>query len=254
MVNSRGGSVVTAQPKGWTSAHDTKILGSGDAKAKAELEAAHEAISRALTVYDRCAQTLRDGMAGSPGAQSYDGIGRAGGNRVHCWNHQQDHTQCERDGLDGCNPETITTHDPVGEAALIPDRCAHQQQEIHRSAHRLVSEARKLTDLIADAVPQKRAPTDKDRREAAMDNRPGCQSCARIPNPRNTGPQWEEVERPKSKCGGNLPEPMDLCGPCYRRVNKTGSLPSRADVAYFHTHRSWPPQHEPASTAPTITR
>ncbi len=223
---------------------DPTVLRSDEAATLAELQAATRRLDQVAAVLGKAFRVLRDSQAGSPGAQSYDGVGRGSG-KPWCWTHQRDHAACRDDtDLLACEVETIVHTDPAGEAALIADRAAAIHHQLRQRVHRLHRDAVALVDEVAAAAPQRRPATDMEKRRTAMDNTKGCECCAKADDPNSGQPIWSPVSRPKCNPGGNLPRPIAACEDCYRRIHRTGSEPSKADVLHHHMTGKWPRQHE----------
>lgn len=153
---------------------------------------------------DPVIRTMRDNMAGQPGAQSFDTIAR-GARSVHwCWDHEREVAACHKRG-DFCTGESVPTDDPTGEAACDVD----QVRDDHRHTVKDIQALRVISDrLLARFVRyQRRAATEKERQVTQRANEPGCRSCDRV--------------------GADSPRAVgDLCDFCRSYQRETSRLPS----------------------------
>lgn len=93
---------------------------------------------------------MRDEMIGQPCARDYD---RDINSTQWCWVHERNVRACHRDDL-GCTGETITAHDPTGEAAVANDPAREHRRLLERhllAAHNALEQATTILTLYAPA-------------------------------------------------------------------------------------------------------
>jgi len=189
---------------------------------------------RAARGLDERLEMMRNGLAGQPRAAHYDGDVITGGRNVTwCWLHERDVYSCHAARL-LCAGESITVADPTGEAAVNGDRVARDRREIDKHVAALDAHAQALDALLSAYTA--RAATSDERRAAAADGQPGCQSCARTKGI-NDQPRYEPLKVRSSRVKGKLGSPMALCGWCYTFVLRVNRLPSTAELDAHHQGR-----------------
>lgn len=160
---------------------------------------------------------IRDSLAGHPVAASYE----------------QDRVVGHTTVVDERGVPMPSTVDPTGEAAIHRDRAAQDHATLTRHIAVLERHATAVADLLAryDA----RTATDRERRDAARANDPGCESCARVPHPATGSPRWEPpVTAAPTDAAGNLARKMWLCSWCRRWALDTGRVPSVGELTTHH--------------------
>lgn len=168
---------------------------------------------------------IRDQM--TTGLVSGGSGGGDGRSILWCWRHEREVATCHRHDL-SCTGETLTVSDPVGEAAVTPDRAAQDLARIERLVDRHLRDADELVRILHGY--RLRPPTDKERR-ITDGGEVGCWSCARLPSPHIDGePRWEPTYRTIDLGGERRP----LCSWCWSWHRDTGTLPPTGDLERHH--------------------
>lgn len=143
-----------------------------------------ETVQRLATLNSRIPATLNhldNEMAGQPGAQTFDPIGRSNMTTVlWCPIHDRDLTACHRDEQTCSQGITIPVHtDPTGDAASEPDHARQAVSEFNRRLTTLENAARWFHDFVHDHQhhpPRKANPVES--RQAEKDNEKPVPLCA----------------------------------------------------------------------------
>jgi hypothetical protein len=215
-----------------------------DGKRQALLDEAAENATRLSGGLQSLLSRIRDAALGMPGGSDFEAVRRGPRSVIVCKLHDIDLTDCERAYRDGKRGEPCTNgipvsapNDPVGEAAITPDRARIDEERLTRLVENLHRTVEQMLDLAQHYAPRRSTP--KDRRESS-DPYDGCASCRRVRGPR-TSSWWNAPRLPNpTDVGGILASQMRLCRNCEDRVRATGKLPTKQDVEHIRDHGRWP--------------
>lgn len=187
-------------------------------------------LARALDVGERCRPLLQpalesviDGLAGQPRAQSYDASGRTP--VLYCNLHEGDLSDCPEDDLCRGVPVDVSS-DPTGDAAVNPDPCRMAEKRIKG----LVARAeRAMDDLYAELVKHQSRPANPVERKAteAANDKGACEVCAR-------SEQYNPAIVIASTAKDNLPRPYRLCRWHLDFCLSYGRLPTEQEEKRHH--------------------
>lgn len=195
--------------------------------------------SNALDLRDRHGDNLldrvHDAMAGHPKAARWDSGGAA--NKPWCWVHQRDLRECLRNDEPCMADDIVGTSDSTGDQAAELARRADAASTDLQSITSLSAQVVKLTEKLIDVLERWPAPRPATtfERSLSLDNRPGCESCARVKLD-DGRPMWSE---PRANGSGNpyrtdpgkmLGKELYLCQSCTSHVVTKGNLPPKREL------------------------
>jgi hypothetical protein len=219
-----------------------------DGKRQALLDEAAENATRLSGGLQSLLSRIRDAALGMPGGSDFEAVRRGPRSVIVCKLHDIDLTDCERAYRDGKRGEPCTDgipvsapNDPVGEAAITPDRARIDEERLTRLVENLHRTVEQILDLAQHYAP--RASTPKDRRDSS-DEYLGCGSCRRVRGPASAAWWNAPYTKGPTDVTGILPSPMLLCRACYDRIYYTGAMPTTQELEYYRDHGRWPRQHK----------
>lgn len=160
-------------------------------------------------------RTMRDAMAGQPGAQSFE----------------QSRTTGHTTVVDELGIPMPSISDPTGEAAILRatgrDRAAFEHSEFSRRLIRIMRDVEWLYQC--ETRWHVRSATEKERRETASRNEPGCESCATIDVVPGVK-RWEPI-----RCTIMVGErKVAVCRWCQDVYARKDRLPTRDELLAHH--------------------
>lgn len=171
-----------------------------------QLAHAREDIDRFEIELPNLLRRLRDAMPGQPGAASYE-------------------ARVTHDHSDATFEAAATLYE--GKSPAANDRA-----ELERRIGRIAHEADALIRLARSW--QSRGPTDKERRETASANVPGCELHAKV------GVFADRESRSQTFGDFATEAPLDVCVDCRNRIRATRRVPSTPDLEHHRDHHKWP--------------
>jgi hypothetical protein len=116
------------------------------------LEQAATDLAAALATLDASVGLLVDSQNGHPRAARYDRNGGRSG-ALWCWEHERDHSECEREAAACGGAPIVATSDPTGDAATRPDPAARTLHNIDQRALTIATAAQTLAAELARWAP-----------------------------------------------------------------------------------------------------
>lgn len=174
-----------------------------------------EDFARVVTELPSTIETMQAAMAGQPGAQSFE----------------QSRTTGHTTVTDERGNPMPAVSDPTGEAAVLrvmgKDKAAVDEAELHKRMHRIAGDVEWLYRLCMRW--HVRPATERERRDTASHNEPGCESCATV----DIAPgvkRWEPI-----RCAIEFGErKIAVCRWCQDFAARKDRLPTREELLAHH--------------------
>jgi hypothetical protein len=184
---------------------------------------ARDVVARSEPLLQPALESVIDGLAGQPRAQSYDPSTR--GPVLYCETHEGDLADCPPELLCRGVPVDVAS-DPTGDAAVGHDPCRVSERRIRQLVSRL---ERVADELYAELVGHQSRPANVVERKAteAANDKGACEVCAR-----------SDVYNPAivtaSTAKDNLPRPYRLCRWHMDFALSYGRLPNEVEDKRHH--------------------